>query len=840
MTPEAHRRVKELFQRAEELAPAEREVFLAQASGEGENVIREVRRLLEVAAETPGDFLSPAADGSTIAPGRRLGPYEIVAPLGAGGMGEVWRARDLRLGREVAVKVLPPEHGLHPGRRARFEREARAVAALSHPNIVALYDLGQSEGLAYAVTELLEGRTLRQRLEESAVSETEALDWAIQIARGLAAAHERGIVHRDLKPENVFVTADGRVKLLDFGIASWRSQSGPLDTDPGTLLGTPSYMSPEQVRGHRADHRSDLFALGCLLYEMLSGRRAFPGEAAGEVLAAVLKDEPPPLTGAGDALTRITRRCLAKDPAERFQSAGDLASHLQAAREERSAAGGRRRVVWVALAAAGVAAAAWIGASRQRVAIDAPPAAGTPPPRSSRLMLAVLPFESIGGDPEQERFADGMTEEMITVLGRLGRDRLGVIARTSAMQFKGQKATVETIGRRLGVEYVIEGSVRRQGDRVRVSAKLIQVSDQTQLWSESFDGSLGDVLGLQGDVARQIAGALSVELGPGFRLGPRTTDPRAYDAYLAGRVSFHKASEEGWRRAIGYYEEAVGREPGFALAHAAIASGYTVWALWGTTPPANARARATAAVARARELDPELAEVHSTLAVIRMFFEWEWEDAEREFRRAMALNPSDGELYHWYAHYLLFVGRPEAAVDAFTEARRFDPLSPFHRACLGGHYVAMGDLDRAEPLLRGVLEQAPESPLAHHFLGWLHERRGRIGDAVASWEQAARVSDIPNLVSTQAYGYARAGRLADAHRVRGELERRAQRGYVASLDRAKVYAGLGQRDEAFAWLEKAYRDHDAWLAALKLEPGFDAVRDDPRFGALLRRIGVVP
>jgi Tfp pilus assembly protein PilF len=392
------------------------------------------------------------------------------------------------------------------------------------------------------------------------------------------------------------------------------------------------------------------------------------------------------------------------------------------------------------------------------------------------------------------------------------------------------------------VDYLVEGSVRRQGDRVRIAAKLIQVSDQTQLWSDSFDGSLQDILALQSDVARRITGALSVELAPRVRAVARAPaiDARAYDAYLAGRASFYKATEPGWRAAVELYQEAVALDRDFALAHAAIASGYTAWALWGTTPPADARANAVQAVERARELDPDLAEVHSTLAVIRMFFEWDWDEAEREFRLAVALNPSDGEVYHWYAHYLLFAGRPAEGIEAMAEARRLDPLSTFHRICLAGHYVATGEPGRAEPLLREVLEQAPDSPLAHHFLGWLHERRGDIAKAVVSWEAAARISDIPNLRATLGYGYARAGRLAEARAVADDLEGRSRRGYVAALDRAKVFAGLGRHDEAFVWLEESYRNHDAWLAALALEPGFDALRADPRFAALQRRIGIAP
>jgi serine/threonine-protein kinase len=699
-----------------------------------------------------------------VEPGRRFGPYEIVAPLGAGAMGEVWRARDTRLGRDVAVKLLTPD--------GRFEREARAVAALSHPNVLALYDVGRDGPVAYAVTELLEGETLRDRLARGSMAVAEAVACGVEIARGLGAAHAKGIVHRDLKPENVFLTRAGHVKLLDFGIAAGTEEVGALAVTPG-------YMAPEQAGGASADPRSDLFALGCVLFEMFAGRPASAGKRS------------PPVPGVPPSIERVVRRCLEEDPARRYASARDA----------------------------------------ERALTDAMAA-------SSRLMLAVLPFESVGPDPDEERFADGLTEEMITVLGRAGPHRLGVIARTSAMQFKGRRRPVDAIGRALGVDHVVEGSVRRQGDRVRIAARLVQVSDQAQLWSGSFDGSLGDILALQGEVARRIAGALSVELLPRFRTRTATTDPRAYDAYVAGRSCFYQATERGWRAALESYRRAVALDASFGLAHAAIASGSTAWALWGTTPPREALATASAAIARARAREPDLPEIHATLAQIRMFLEWDWERAEEAFRRALELNPSDGEVYHWYAHYLLFRGRPQEALDAMAEARRFDPLSTFHRECLGGHHVAMRELDRAEPLLAGVLEERPGNPLALHFQGWLHERRGRVEEAVRSWEAAAHTSDIPNLLSTVGYGYALAGRHADARAVAEELERRASRGYVAAQDRAKVFAGLGEHDRAFELMEAAFDRREAWLAALPIEPGFDTLRDDPRFAALLRRIGV--
>jgi serine/threonine protein kinase/tetratricopeptide (TPR) repeat protein len=825
VTPREHQRAKRLFQQAEELPPEERETLLAAEGASDERVVAEVRRLLRAARDTPETFLcgEPArATRTAVTAGRRLGPYEFLAPLGAGAMGEVWRARDRRLGRDVAIKLLHPSLDRDPERRARFHLEARAVAALSHPNILALYDVGRSGGMTYAVTELLEGETLRQRLSRGPLPAGEATACARHIAGALSAAHGKGIVHRDLKPENVFLTANGHVKLVDFGIAGWREADGSrrrrspgqgrTRREPRVLVGTPGYMAPEQARGRPGDRRVDLFALGCVLYEMLTGRRAFARDTSAETLRAVCRDEPPPPGPGADvppALERILLRCLAKRPADRFQSAGDVVRELDASLE--SARPARRE------------------------------AATEEPPVPSRLLLAVLPFASIGDDAEQ-RFADGMTEEMIAVLGRAAPRRLGVIARTSAMRFKKRRAAVDAIGRELGVSHVVEGSVRREGGRLRIGARLVRVADQAQIWSDSFDGPLSDILGLQADVARRVAGALSVELAPWFRVGRpgSATDAAAYDAYLAGRSSFYKASEEGWRAAIDHYKEAVALDAGFALAHAGIASGYTAWALWGTTPPGDARASAAAAIARAAALEPDLAEVHATLALIRMFFEWDWTEADREFARAIALNPSDGEVYHWLAHYLLFVGRPQEALDAFAEARRIDPLSAFHRECQAGHYVAMGELERAEPLLRGVLEQLPSSPLAHHFLGWLEERRGRIAEAVSCWEAAARASHIPNLLASVGYGYALAGRREEALQVNEELERRAGRAYVAALDRAKVFAGLGEPDEAFAWLEEAYRRRDAWLPALKIEPGFDTLRGDQRFPALLRRIGVTP
>ncbi|MGA7991281.1 MAG: protein kinase, partial [Thermoanaerobaculia bacterium] len=450
--------------------------------------------------------------------GSRLGPYEILAPLGAGGMGEVWRAHDGRLGREVAIKILPEALGSDAGARARFAREARAVAALSHPNVLAIFDVGEDSGIAYAVTELLEGENLRAHLAGGPLAPRRAADWALQIAEGLAAAHEKGIIHRDLKPENVFVTRDGRVKLLDFGLArreeaasdDAKTLTRSLTTDPGTILGTAAYMAPEQARGIPADHRSDLFSFGAVLWEMLAGRRAFSGTSAAEVLASVLRDQPPPLAEAGGlagALGEVAKHCLEKDPALRFQSARDVVFALHAAESAVS-----------------------------RPVVTPPPSR----PPDGGPSVAVLPFRNLSPEKDSEYLSDGLSEEIIHALMKV--ETLHVAARTSSFAFKDKSEDVRAIGERLGVRSVLEGSVRQAGGRLRVTAQLIDVTSGYQLWSERFDRTLDDVFAVQDEIARAIANTLRVRLFGGDST-PRAAAPRdpvAYDLYLRGRFFFNR------------------------------------------------------------------------------------------------------------------------------------------------------------------------------------------------------------------------------------------------------------------------------------------------------------
>ena len=585
--------------------------------------------------------------------GTRLGPFEILAPLGAGGMGEVYRARDTRLGREVAVKVLPERLAGDPNALSRFEREARAVAALSHPNILAIHDFGEERGVRYAVTELLEGQTLRERLVRERLSWRKAAEIGIAVADGLSAAHMRSIVHRDLKPENIFLTSGGQVKILDFGLARVDAASpeqataAPTEsvaTEAGTVLGTLGYMSPEQVSGKSADARSDIFSFGCVLYEMLTGRRAFGGESPGQTMAAILRDQPEEVTAAGasvpDGVNRIVRRCLEKGPGERFQSAGDLSFALkESVGSGISTSAPRRpplsRRTGLLLAGAAVVLAALVLTFRYL-------GRGAGPGRIESL--AVLPLTNLSGDPQQEYFADGMTEELITALAKVSA--LRVTSRTTAMRYKGSTKSLPEIAKELGVDAIVEGSVTRSGSQVKITAQLIDASRDRHLWADTFQRDLRDVLALQGEVARAVAGEIGVRLTPEERLRlteKKTVNPEAYEAYLKGNDHLFRRTAADARKSIEYFQQAVEKQPDYALAYAGMAEAYETAAgsAQGALSPREAFPRAKAAAMRAVELDPTLGEPHVSLAWSSFVFDRDWTTAENQFQRA---HPAESKL----------------------------------------------------------------------------------------------------------------------------------------------------------------------------------------------------
>jgi serine/threonine-protein kinase len=801
----------------------------------------------------------------TLESGSHLGPYEIVAPLGAGGMGEVYRARDTRLEREVAVKVLPDDVAADERARARFQREAKAVAALSHPNIMAIYDIGSEQGVSFAVMELLRGRTLYDRITGTALPWRKAVEMALPIAEGLAAAHARGIVHRDLKPQNVFVTSDGVVKILDFGLARTREPSSvdteaatltsPRETMPGTVMGTPGYMSPEQVRGDAADERSDIFAFGCVLYEMVTGHCAFDGQSSAEIMAAILKDEPPEIAEAArdvpPELDRVIRHCLEKDPEQRFQSARDLAFALKAivtdsgvSRAYPIPVAPRSRaplvialsclvVVVVAVALVALNVAGW----RDRLSGSGAPVA-TQPIRS----LAVLPFENLTGDHEQEYFADGMTDALISDLGQISA--LRVISRTSAMQYKGAAKSMPEIAQELNVEGVVEGSLQRAGETVLIRAKLFHAPRDEQLWGNSYERELRDILALQGDVARAIAHEIQVRLTPQEEArftGARPVNPRAYEAYLKGRYYWNQTTREGLARSVLYFQDAIDGDPDYALAHAGLGDAYALLGFNGHRPTRETIPQARTAVLKALELDGTLAEAHATLGLIKWLYDWDQEGAEREFLRALELDPGYAVTRRWYAYFLAYSERYDEAIHEIRLAQQTDPVSLTINTVAGIVFFHAGQYDQAMEECRKAIELDPDFPYAHGMLGVVYVQKGMADEGVAEAERAVSLAQ-GHLEVTGMLGriYAQAGREAEARKTLNELRDISSQRFVPPMSFAQIYAALGEVDLALEWLEKGYQERDANLSGLRANPVYDALRGDPRFDDLLRRVGLDP
>ena len=791
-----------------------------------------------------------------LAAGTRLGPYEILAPLGAGGMGEVYRARDTRLGREVAVKIIPESLSRDPDRLRRFEQEARAASALNHPNILTVHDVGESGGSPYVVAELLEGETLRQRLLAGALGGRKAVEYGVQIAHGLAAAHEKGIAHRDLKPENLFVTSDGRVKILDFGLAKLAPSEGgesPLTdaptsggTQPGVVMGSVGYMSPEQVRGRGADHRSDLFAFGAVLYEMLTGERAFRGGSAVESMNAILTNDPPdPSRARPDvppALDRIVRRCLEKNPAERFQSARDLGFALTEASGPmtgpRPAADAPRKgktaaiVAGAAILVLAALFAANVGGVRKRLS-RAAPAHGI---RS----LAVLPLENFSRDPEQEYFADGMTEELITDLAQISS--LRVISRTSVMGYKDTKKPLPQIGRELGVDGILEGSVQRAGNRVRITAQLIEAATDRHVWAKSYERDLAEVLSLQSEVAQSVAREIEAALTPQEQArleGKRLVDPEVYELYLKGRERFSMGVEKDLREAIALFQQAIARDPKDARSWAGVADS---WALLSDfyIPPREAMPKAREAAETALKLDDSLADAHTSLGLVLMWYEWKWADAEKEFRLALERNPGYAAAHDGYATLLAALGRNVEWPPQSQLARSLDPLSPMYPANAGWNFILSRQPGEAVPALRRSVELEPAYGIAHAILAIAYAQLGQKAEALAAAHKASEVDDSPLTVATAGGAIAMAGDSAGARAVLARLENASQTRYVCPYEVGMIHLMLGEKDEAFRLFEKAYEVRSACMPFVKTDPRLDPVRSDPRYKDLLARLAFPP
>lgn len=757
-----------------------------------------------------------------ISAGTSFGPYNIQTFIAAGGMGEVYRARDVRLLREVALKILPSSYASNDERLRRFEQEARAVSALNHPNILVVYDIGTQEGQPYLVTEILDGETLRSLIERGSLSVGNAVGYALQIAQGLAAAHEKKIVHRDLKPANVFVTRAGVVKILDFGLAKLIDQREEPDssalstyapTSPGVVLGTFGYMSPEQARGQEVDYRSDIFSFGAVLYEMLAGKKAFRGGSVAEVISAILRDEPD-LTEISkklpSELMRLLLHCLEKDPSERFQSTRDLSFSLRLIEANLYSQSGKQKVESV-----------------------------MPGEQEKQASIAVLPFADMSPLKDQEHFCDGMAEELISALTQLPEVR--VASRTSAFQFKGHQGDIRRIGERLNVSSILDGSVRKAGNRVRITAELINVSDGYHLWSEKYDRQLEDIFEIQEEIARMIVDTLKVRLVEQpiqTLIQQHTSNMEAYNFYLQGRHYWIQRTLGGVQKAIEYFELAIDQDPNYALAYSGLADCNSVLGFYAFSSPAKAYIAAKTAAQRALEIDSTLAEGHCSLGAAIAYFERDWVQAEKYLRKAVELNPRYGLGHCWYAGFLSIFGRFEDATAQIKLAQELDPISPLFSAFAGFNHFNQRQYDQAIQQCQKALEIDSNFALALWYSGVAYMKKGMHEQSIELLQHVVNVSHRATyFVSYLALAYGEAGNTNEAQKLLVELQNRSKKEYVAPEHFARIFLALKQYDRAFEELNRAVDEINVMLY-LRSSPEFDSIRPDPRFAALVKRLGL--
>ncbi|HUI50284.1 MAG TPA: protein kinase [Terriglobales bacterium] len=791
--------------------------------------------------------------------GQNFGHYLIEQKLGEGGMGVVYRARDEKLQRDVALKFL---EALPTGSSASHERvlqEARAISALNHPNICTVYEVGEIDGKPYIAMEFVEGHPLSLEIPSNGMPLEQVERYGMQLADALGHAHSRGIVHRDLKSANVMVMPQGRLKVLDFGISrriepgkggdgttrfdqSWESQH--------TFTGTLPYVAPEILKGEDGDARSDIWSLGVLLYEMASGRRPFRGNTAFELSAAILRERTPLITPPlPPILQSVIDRCLEKDPGQRYQSAGEVRAALEAAttssrsheyfsvlaaREGQAQRAHLTRIL--ALFALVVLAAGGLGywyygkarAKAKKVMVGA------------IQSIAVLPLENLSGDPSQDYFADGMTDALITELSQI--KKLRVISRTSVMQFKHTQKSLQEIAQELNVDAVVEGTVVRSGDRVRISAKLFQANVEGALWADNFERKFTDVLALQSDVATAIARGIQVELSQpeaSELARSRTVIPDAYEAYLKGRYESSKRTPDGFRAALSFFRTATEKDPTFAAAYAGLAVTYMNLSNYQLSPAAEVMPQALQEAEKSLQLDDRLAEAHAALAAIR-FYGLERTGIESEFLKAIALNPGYAQGLHWYALFLAAEGRREESITEIKLAREIDPRSLIINANVGWCYYLAGDYDKALEAEKETLKLDPSFGIAYGYLSQAYTEKGLYNEAIDAGRNF--VSLAPGDASRRAElaaAYGRAGRKKEAEEILASFSAATNGPYISAYDWAMAYSGLGNKPATIGWLQKAYEERNGRLANLAAHPQFAFLRKEPAFQELIAHWRVV-
>lgn len=730
-------------------------------------------------------------------------------------MGEVYVAEDSRLKRRVALKVLPEEMAQDSFRLERFQLEAETIAALNHPNIVTIYSVEEAEGIHFLTMELVEGDTLIQLIPPDGMDLESFLRFSIPVAEALSAAHEKGIIHRDLKPGNIMVSHEGRIKVLDFGLAKLlRDDSDPnashletrAQTQDGIVLGTMPYMSPEQIQGKRLDYRSDIFSLGIIFYEMITGRRPFHGDTSADLISSIMRDTPGLFSdlkqGTSKHLERIIRRCLMKDPSDRYQTARDVYNEL---RDLNTSSGSSTRP-----------------ASRSA---------------SGGNSIAVLPFTNMSADEENEYFCDGLAEELLNALAKI--EDLKVAARTSSFSFKNRNADASQIGKALHVKTILEGSVRKSGNRLRITAQLIDAADGYHLWSERYDREMKDIFDVQDEITLAVVDALKVKLFGEEQdavLKRHTRNPEAHEFYLRGLFYFNRFTPDDFQKASESFRRAIAIDPRYASAYAGLADAYTELSFFSFSP-SETMPKARVAANKALELDDRLAEAHNSLAIIKMYFDWDYAGAELEFKRNIALNPGRALIHMWYGWYLALMGRFDDSFKEMQGAQELDPLSATINSGIGIVFHWSRQRERAIEQFLKVLEMNPNYLIACSFLAEAYEQKGDFVSAIAIIEKIQQAGTDPLTLSTAGYVYAKSGDRHKALEILNEFVKRSNQEYVPAFSFAQIYAGLGDNEQALAWLDKACNERAVWIPFLKVDLKFDSLRSNPRFQQLLKKAG---
>jgi TolB-like protein/Tfp pilus assembly protein PilF len=940
MTPARFQTIEGIYRAALDQDPDQIGAFLDKAC-EGDEILRRKVEALLASRQGAGNFIETSGAGIAIRIigngqtdlllGQTIGHYKISEQIGAGGMGEVYSATDIVAGRKAAIKLLPTRFTRDAERLKRFQQEARAVVRLNHPNILTVYEIGEDHSIQYIASELIEGETLRDRLRRGRMHLNEAVDIAIQVASALAAAHHAGIVHRDIKPENIMLRPDGYVKVLDFGIAKLVESAfaeatadavGSMtlaETNLGSILGTARYMSPEQAcpGGAGIDKSTDIWSLGVVLYEMVTGHAPFTGNTPKNVMSSILKKEPPPLTRyvahAPAALQQIVSTTLRKDRGERYQSGRELLEALKDLRRELEFESffmsgffdevKRRKVYRVAAAyivvAAGIiplasaAFPAWelpnwelrlvivlllvgfplalilgwaFDVTSQGIRATPMAAFGTHRRRNVIMLvaagaiisatagffllprvsahkvdksIAVLPFENLSNDPNAEYLSEGISEALINSLVEL--QQLRVIARSTAFRYKGKDVDPQRVGRELQVAAVLTGRVRQMQEALNVQVDLVDVSTGAQLWGAAYERKISDVIAVKQAIAREITERLKLKLsGEAQRrlVKSDSTNPEAYQFYLRGRYFWNKRTPDGIKRAFEQFQQAIERDPNFALGYVGLADSYTALTFYSLAAPDETMPKAKESAAKALALDDTVAEAHASLAHISMNYYWDWSTAEKEFKRSIELKPDYATAHQWYAiHYLTATGRLEEALQEMKKALELEPASLVMNTFMGATLYYAGRYDEAIDQCRRTIEMDPNFAVAHWHLGLAYEEKQVFDAAIEEFQRAISLSaGSPLMIAALGHAYAKSQNTYEANKTLGELSELSKQQYVSPYEVAAIYVALGKNEEAFRSLEKAYTEHAFHLVNLNVSPRFKSIRSDPRFQDLARRV----